>query len=42
MGEPHLLEDLVDPDEASYPWYRRTIPLAGIALALVVALNFAF
>jgi SSS family solute:Na+ symporter len=35
-------EDLVDPDEASYPWYRRTIPLAGIALALVVALNFAF
>ena len=22
-------EDLVDADEASYPWYRRTIPLAG-------------
>ncbi|GAA4121233.1 sodium:solute symporter family protein [Nocardioides fonticola] len=35
-------EDLVDPDEAGYPWYRRTLPLAGIALALVVVLNFAF
>jgi SSS family solute:Na+ symporter len=35
-------EDLVDADEASLPWYQRTLPLAGIALALVVALNFAF
>lgn len=35
-------EDLVDPHEASYPWYRRTLPLAGIALALVVVLNVAF
>ncbi|MGA8256850.1 MAG: sodium:solute symporter family protein [Nocardioides sp.] len=35
-------EDLVDADEAGYPWYRRTVPLAGIALALVVALNIAF
>lgn len=35
-------EDLVDPDEAAMPWYRRTIPLAGIALAMVVVLNFAF
>ncbi|WP_435747307.1 sodium:solute symporter family protein [Nocardioides sp. SYSU DS0663] len=35
-------EDRVDPDEGSYPWYRRTMPLAGIALAMVVALNFAF
>ncbi len=35
-------EDLVDADEASYPWYRRTLPLAGVALAMVVALNFAF
>jgi SSS family solute:Na+ symporter len=35
-------EDLVDPDEASLPWWRRTIPLAGVALALVVILNFAF
>ena len=30
-------EDLVDPDEASYPWYRRTIPLAAIALVMVIA-----
>lgn len=35
-------EDLVDPDEAAMPWYQRTIPLAGIALAMVVVLNFAF
>ena len=35
-------EDLVDADEASYPWYRRTLPLAGVALAMVIALNFAF
>ena len=35
-------EDLIDPDEASYPWYRRTLPLAGVALALTIALNFAF
>ncbi len=35
-------EDLVDPDEAALPWFRRTIPLASIALVLVIALNFAF
>ncbi len=35
-------EDLVDADEASYPWYRRTIPLAVIALVMVIALNLAF
>jgi SSS family solute:Na+ symporter len=35
-------EDLVDANEASYPWYRRTLPLAGIALAMVIALNLAF
>ncbi len=35
-------EDLVDADEASYPWYRRTMPLAGVALVMVIALNFAF
>ena len=28
--------------EASYPWYRRTLPLAGVALAMVVVLNVAF
>jgi SSS family solute:Na+ symporter len=35
-------EDLVDPHEASYPWYRRTLPLAGVALAMVIVLNAAF
>jgi SSS family solute:Na+ symporter len=35
-------EDLVDPNEASYPWYRRTLPLAGVALALTIVLNIAF
>jgi SSS family solute:Na+ symporter len=31
-----------DPNEASAPWYRRTVPLAGLALAMVVVLNVAF
>jgi SSS family solute:Na+ symporter len=35
-------EDLVDAHESSYPWYRRTLPLAGIALVITIALNFAF
>jgi SSS family solute:Na+ symporter len=35
-------EDLVDENEASYPWYRRTIPLAVIALVMVILLNLAF
>ncbi len=35
-------EDLVDPDEASHPWYQRTIPLAGVALVMVVILNVIF
>ena len=35
-------EDLVDADEGGYPWYRRTIPLASIALAMVIVLNLAF
>ena len=35
-------EDLVDAEEAGYPWYRRTMPLAAIALVMVIALNFAF
>ena len=35
-------EDLVDPDEASYPWYRRTLPLAGVALGMVIVLNVIF
>ncbi|KRF35295.1 sodium:solute symporter family protein [Nocardioides sp. Soil805] len=35
-------EDLVDPDEAANPWYQRTIPLAAVALAMVIVLNAAF
>jgi SSS family solute:Na+ symporter len=35
-------EDLVDPEEKSFPWYRRTMPLAGIALVLVIILNIIF
>jgi SSS family solute:Na+ symporter len=31
-----------DPKEASYPWYRRTVPLAGVALVMVVVLNVIF
>ncbi len=39
---PPRPEDLVDPEEATLPWYQRTLPLAGIALVLVIALNVAF
>src|SRR6476646_4374253 len=35
-------EDLVDPEERKLPWYRRTLPLAGISLGLVIILNFLF
>ncbi|MBB3045184.1 SSS family solute:Na+ symporter [Nocardioides soli] len=35
-------EDLVDPEEASRPWYQRTLPLAGIALVMVIILNVIF
>ena len=35
-------EDRTDPNEAAMPWWRRTVPLAGIALAMVIVLNFAF
>src|SRR4051794_13481863 len=35
-------EDLVDADEATYPWYRRTVPLASIALVMVIVLNVIF
>ncbi len=35
-------EDLIDPQEAAMPWYRRTMPLAAIALVMVTLLNFAF
>ena len=36
------VEMRTDPDEASAPWYRRTLPLAGVALAMVIALNLVF
>lgn len=35
-------ESLVDPHEASQPFLTRTVPLAGLALALVIALNIIF
>ncbi|CAN7309157.1 sodium:solute symporter family protein [Terrabacter sp. LjRoot27] len=35
-------EELVDPEERKLPWYRRTLPLAGISLGLVIILNFLF
>lgn len=35
-------EDLVDPEEKTYPWFRRTIPLAVIALGMVIVLNTLF
>ena len=31
-----------DPNEAGYPWYRRTVPLASVALVMVVVLNIVF
>ncbi len=35
-------EDLVDPEEAGRPWYQRTLPLAAVALVMVIVLNAAF
>jgi SSS family solute:Na+ symporter len=34
--------DLVDEDAASYPWYQRPVPLAGVALVIVIVLNAIF
>ncbi|GAA1491038.1 sodium:solute symporter family protein [Brachybacterium sacelli] len=34
--------DLVDPEEAAMPFWRRPLPMAGIGLVLVVALNVIF
>ncbi|WP_017934347.1 sodium:solute symporter family protein [Nocardioides sp. Iso805N] len=33
---------LVDADAVDYPWYRRPVPLAGVALVLVIILNVIF
>ena len=46
-ARPGLLRDAPrgpasDADEASYPWYRRTLPLAGISLVMVIVLNVVF
>ncbi|WP_116116327.1 sodium:solute symporter family protein [Austwickia chelonae] len=35
-------EDVVDPEEALLPWYRRTLPMAGLAIGMVVVLNAMF
>src|SRR6476646_4499611 len=35
-------EELVDPQERTMPWFRRTLHLAGISLGLVIILNFLF
>ncbi len=35
-------EQRTDPNEAGYPWYRRTVPLACIALVMVIILNALF
>ncbi len=35
-------EQRTDPEEHTYPWYRRTVPLAGVALVMVIVLNAAF
>ena len=34
--------DLVDPEEADLPFWRRPVPMAGIGLALVIILNVVF
>ncbi len=34
--------DLVDPEEKSLPLWRRPVPMAGLALALIIVLNIAF
>jgi SSS family solute:Na+ symporter len=31
-----------DPLEHTYPWYRRTLPLAGLSLVMVTVLNILF
>jgi SSS family solute:Na+ symporter len=35
-------ESLVDADAATYPWFRRPVPLAGVALVIVIVLNVIF
>ncbi|WP_221209046.1 sodium:solute symporter family protein [Nocardioides albus] len=35
-------EDLVDAENAGRPWYARPVPLAGVALVMVIILNVIF
>ncbi|GGR73990.1 SSS family solute:Na+ symporter [Nocardioides luteus] len=35
-------EDLVDAEDANRPWFERPVPLAGVALVLVIILNVIF
>ncbi|MEU0312697.1 sodium:solute symporter family protein [Nocardioides sp. NPDC006273] len=35
-------EDLVDAEDAGRPWYARPVPLAGVALVMVIILNVIF
>lgn len=35
-------EDLVDAEDAGRPWWQRPVPLAGVALVLVIILNVIF
>ncbi|MFI5622373.1 sodium:solute symporter family protein [Nocardioides sp. NPDC051685] len=35
-------EDLVDAQDAGRPWFERPVPLAGVALVLVIILNVIF
>ncbi|KAA0025073.1 sodium/solute symporter [Antrihabitans cavernicola] len=35
-------ELFTDPEDATNPWYRRPVPLAGFALGLVIILNIVF
>jgi solute:Na+ symporter, SSS family len=36
------VEVRTDPKEKTYPWYRRTVPLACLSLAMVIVLNIIF
>jgi SSS family solute:Na+ symporter len=35
-------EQRTDPKEHTYPWYRRTVPLACLSLVMVTVLNIIF
>lgn len=35
-------EDLIDAEDAGRPWYARPVPLAGVALVMVIILNVIF